>query len=302
MHAKTVIFFLSLFAWLAGCSEGAEYVLIEPEGANSMAHRRRLIDDFEHEKMRMRPNKKIPKVLAIEPTRGSWSNNPALGQSVEWNPDTTNFIRDLIKAELGPPEVRTVTLAIEQLEDQTGSAVWAIKAKVIVGCGSSAFEFYVDWRNGTTFSLPMSALEVAAMWNTEFSPVNPPNLLIGAWVGKGGKYTRRPTYSVSSSAEPGSFSDVVQIPKFASKVRFIATSGNDEMYLPGASFGYFVISYPSGARTTKFPILTAGDFSTMYKLLAIDGIPIPEGARAVQFFNSDGAATIYFIVEFELDL
>jgi hypothetical protein len=245
-------------------------------------------------------------VTPVEARRGPWTGNPNLGQFIQFAPTLGNRTSILKMGEWGMPSVRTVTLGIEVVDESIDSS-FAMVAEVIVGAGGTTKTFEMDWKNGTSFTLPMNAIEVVAKPHPD-SDVGPlENIRLAAWIGEGSRVNRRPTYTVLLKdfgtglplIPTGSSSQRITIPNFATAVRFndvntpntMFNAGNSAFFMP-ASVGLVAVK---AVHTNMFTPAQA------YVVFSYDGIDINEFSRYMFFANVCGS-DVQGWAEFELDL
>jgi hypothetical protein len=133
--------------------------------------------------MRRRPEPPQPSAsVYVQPTpHGLWSGNNNFGFEVPFRPESRNRQQIIKLPEWGEPAVWTVSLGLDYSE-----AAWPanlvrgfeIVGEISYGIGGAIETAFVDWIQGTTFSLPMNAISVSAFYTVltiEGPPAVQPN-------------------------------------------------------------------------------------------------------------------------------
>lgn len=271
------------------------YVDTDPIGDNP-----RIFDDqFEmrsREKERTPPN--VQAVTPIPQRTGPWSCNNQLGVEQPFAPDANNIQTILKLDEWGFPELWTIALGIDYglPDDLIDTDLFEVTAVLQFGIGGVVQEVEVDWKNGTTISLPMNALNVIVRYSAprigrSVSTI-PDNLRLRVALSKGSLPSAEPTRSfIIANNEPL----IVPVPKFAKSLFLVPPD------LSNDTFGFYTQDW----RVVFRPSVTAaaGRSSARYQISQcvswidftnelIGGpmwLPVPPFARFVEITDAAGA-------------
>lgn len=182
-----------------------------------------LIDDYPSAKTRMAPTPVSP----VDTRHGPWTGNQVLGASRFWDPATIGQQTIFKLPEWGMPKMWTVSLGID-----TTQAVWVgptafdLTAEIIFGSGGSHQSIEVDWVNGSSISLPASAIEVVArLYNDTHIPfASPSNVRLSVQVGHGAIGVPSATRSYHIFCRSMTSSTPIRIPPFAKWFSILNTS------------------------------------------------------------------------------
>lgn len=228
-----------------------------------------------------------PDLIAVAPPppgNMAWSGSNNLGNVVPFAPTADNSQSILRLDEWGPPEMWTISLAIDDIGDWSAfnSAVPELDynatpiALISYGAGGTTIDLEVDWRNGTQFSVPMNAIDIACEWTAGSSTgvlAAPPGLRISALLGRGscvGHATRTLTVQDLNNNGP----QLLEIPPFTKELELY-------YFLPSiipvvATTGLVIGSFYTGTGMANAQtVLFAADFSNRLK------IPVTPGCRYV---------------------
>lgn len=270
------------------------YVDTDPVGDDP-----RIFDDqFE---MRSREKERSPKnvqATTIIPQRsGPWSGNNQLGIEQGFAPDANNQQTILKLDEWGFPEVWTVTLGLEfQQPALIPQAVnFEVTAILQFGTGGAVQEVEVDWKNGTTITLPFNALNVIAKYNAPIfargGGTIPPSLRLRVTLAKGALQNSEPTRSYSFQSDEDL---IVSLPKFAKSLFLCPTDLN--ALSPFAFYTQdWIVRFVSNDAS---PIGASATYRISQCVSWIDftnqlvggpmWLPVPPYARAVRILTSAG--------------
>lgn len=233
-------------------------------------------------------------VTVIPPRGGEWSN------SLNWGNSFNGPMPNRVGVEIpvftldntyGPPSVHTVTLWSSQ---NIGATNGDIRAHVRYGAGGFRGEFYADWFNGASFSLPLTNVRITAQtWlpnaTALYSPANG-NILIGANVGRGSSGCAVPlTYTESQVTLANAATQSYQAPPFAKGFALLMT-GNDD---PATATNVDIRI--RGATAVSGIIYDAQVFAGAQPML------LPGGTNQIDIVNGSGG-NIDFIVQWILGL
>lgn len=241
-------------------------------------------------------------VSIVSPKTGPWTGNNQLGIERVFAPDANNRQTILKLDEWGFPQMWTLALGLSYDADEYGSSglvlgSFGLVAEVEFGCGGVIQYVEIDWKIGTTITLPMNAVNVVASYSsvpTEGGEVAlPPDLRLRANIVHGSLTQANPTRTLNL-AELGTS---VLIPPFARRFRLIPQldpltfySQIDEVRLGG-----------TGSPASN--IVTTHLYSQFVSYLDVVGatvgaptwIDIPEMARFVHALGSTDA-----LIQFEI--
>lgn len=251
-----------------------------------------LVDDFDF---------KTPR--NAQRNRPNWVGNLQLGQLISFDPDTDIRATVLKMQNYGPPVVRTVSLWVDWNEDTPASEYeFSLIAEVNAGCGGAVQTFEVDWHNGACFTIPCSSLEVVCRYENKFGQFDPPEgLKVSAMIGSGVGRSPYPTRTLGlSTAIPAGSADLVEVPRFARKLRLIdlvETSPTLTSVYDALNTIIFSATNPLSGTL----VVNASYVSLDRDFALIQGMPIPNGARWV-YLENNTSDLVYFLWEFELGL
>lgn len=258
-------------------------------------------DDFDrraHE-LNRKPFSGIKKVSPLELRRGPWSGNNQLGSELEFAPDVNNVQTILKLDEWGMPQVWTVMLGTSYTGDVTDDLFgFGVEALVSVGCGGITQEFICDWVEGTTFQVPMNAINVQARYTIAQNALIPPDLRLKVNVARGGLTTRGPTSTVRDpdllnlDLPAGGFK-LFQIPKFAHRMQVVSATDPLSTYAAAN-----ILTFRTGVGLSVDTARFNGDTLLQFP----DGVPIPNATRYARFANNSGVDLVNFAMIFYLAL
>jgi hypothetical protein len=125
---------------------------------------------------------------------GLWSANNNFGFETLFRPEASNRQQIIKLPEWGEPAVWTVSLGIDYTETGWSAGAGYVRGFEIVGeinygIGGATQTIFVDWIQGTTFSLPMNAISVNAFYSSitsESGPtVQPSDLMLRVLLARG---------------------------------------------------------------------------------------------------------------------
>jgi hypothetical protein len=195
-----------------------------------------------------RRDKGTPMVQLAYPRKGIWSGHNQLGVELPFEPDVNREQTIFKLDEWGFPQIWTISLAFTIEKELIPGQIFDAVGEINFGSGGIVQTFEVDWVVGTTFSLPMNAVNVRARWNDVAA--------FGGFLPPGGA-------RLSVIAARGSTRHAR-----ATKTEFFAIPGLDTgplvgpqstVVLPIPSFAKSVIITPVGA-TDAAAIYSAGTF------------------------------------------
>ena len=236
-------------------------------------------------------------VQVTHPKNGPWSGNNQLGIQQPFAPNSNNEQTILKLDEWGFPEVWTVLLGVtydaNQLSADTDGFV--INCLAVVGCGGTTQQVSLDWKNGTSFSAPMNALNIIARYFATPDSV-PSDLRLNVTIAKGKLTSTPPTNTRDFVATAGAFSGVVEVPQYTQRLYLVGSGGATP---PGAVY--------DPANFLKFSANSAVTAGTVQKIRADQilnysaGYPLGRSSRFVSYFNGT-AGTVPGSLIFELGL
>jgi hypothetical protein len=238
-----------------------------------------MMDDFTMRARRLQA-KQVPATPPVFPLplrqHPMWMNNNELGIEALYQPDGAGFQTILKMDPWGMPQVWTVALGIDYdpaLVPGVGDGEFGVTAIVNFGSGGVTQQFEVDWAEGTTFSLPMNAINVIAKYS-DFTGKNntPPDLKLRVNLSQYGG--NQHNAFKSELLAPADISPVSRIPKFARRLSIMRGEFGDAW---AAGTTYTFRGDPAGGFGAT------GDFTGAEFLanFAGEGVPIPPTARSV---------------------
>lgn len=307
MNLLKLVLVVSLL--LAACGSGPETDPLDVQEDTPMTDPR--VWPLTDQPMKAPTRKGVNVVAPVEPRQGPWTGNSSLGQGQAFAPDTNNRQSIIKTGEWGRPQVRTVSLALQydRLAASNSGVNFNVVASVLCGVGGTTHEFEVDWDNGAEFSVPCNSVQITAIYGSPFGgPFVPPSdLRLSAMVGEGRSWCTPPTRTYSSlptangaySTFPdplgGAPKNYLVIPPYAKLLKVLPLNVIAPNY--GAVF--------AAANRLEFYASPAvpGDCGIWpgSQLAFQEGIPIPNGARIIRFFNGSGN-TINAFFQFVLAL
>ena len=225
--------------------------------------------------------------------------------------ETAVFERTILKLdEWGVPAVWTVALSTNfesKLGDNDDEAFF-LSGQFEIGAGGVVDQFEVDWRNGTTFRLPMNAFsaKVRGLVGTPAGgagSVIPEGLAARVLLSRSNQsglppqVTRLGQLSTNGAVDPSSPSTA--IPKYAKSFRPLGVThaAADAMFAAGNYWDFYATRGVGGTLVGSIRAADAANY-----LGGIGGIPIPNPARFIVFNNNAAPADIRFDYVFELSL
>jgi hypothetical protein len=275
-----------------------------------------IMDDFTLRALRHQA-KQVPGTPAVFelPLRQHpmWSGNNSLGVEVPIADvsETAVFERTVLKLdEWGMPDVWTVSLStnfVSKFGVNDDEAFFLI-GSFEIGCGGAVDQFEVDWRNGTTFRLPMNALSVKVR-GLVGDPAGgagsaiPTDLAVRVLVSKSNQSGLPPQatsfgqLSTNGAVDPSTPASA--IPKYAKSFRPLGLThaAADAMFAAGNYWDFYATKGSGGTLIGSIRALDAVNY-----LGGVGGIPIPNPARFVVFNNNAAPADVRFDYVFDLCL
>lgn len=271
-----------------------------------------LVDDFTLRAARQRARQApaLPLVMPVPlRTHPIWTSNNSLGFELRIDDASASalFERTVLKLdEFGMPETWTLALStnFEANSDNADQAFFLV-GLLEIGSGGVVDQIGVDWRNGTTFRLPMNALnlKVRGFFGTPAGgpgSVVPSGFAVRAILSRANQSGLPPQLTAQLSASNGAAdpSDTaVAVPKYAKTFKPVATTAAaaTAMFAAGNFWEFWATS---GAGGTLIGTLRAQDVPSYLG----GGIPIPNPARFVSFNNNAAPAALDYRVVFDLSL
>lgn len=246
------------------------------------------------------PTKKAVNVVApVEPRQGPWTGNSSLGQMQAFAPDAKSRQSIIKTGEWGRPQVRTVSLALQydRFSPHNTMANFNIIANVLCGVGGTTHEFEVDWDNGASFSVPCNSVQITAVYSSVFGgpPTVPEGLFLSAMVGEGRSWSTPPTrtyaaqltlnLAYSNFYDPfgGPSHNYLVIPPFAKLLKVLP----GVVIAPPNYGAVFNVNNRVEFYTAPAAVADCGIWPGS-QLAFQEGIPIPNGARIIRFWNGSG--------------
>lgn len=236
-------------------------------------------------------NREASMVAAVPPPPGiqaPWSGSLNLGNVASFNPDSQNRQTILKLDEWGPPEIWTVSLAIDSYDDSPDVMAdvpsWAVTAEIVFGSGGSSQTILVDWDNGSQISLPMNAVSVVAIYNGGLisDPTPPVDLNLGVQLSRGVRGGNFPPTCTIAHAEMTDDGETynIEIPPFAKAVRIVPQSAA----LMPAMNGFSFETRRSDGIAYDIQVIRGSEIDPNVAIM------IPHGARSI-LVNQVGAVT-----------
>jgi hypothetical protein len=252
-------------------------------------------------------------VYAQPTPHGIWSNNNNFGFELAFAPNGTNRERVINLPEWGEPVVWTVSLGIDFSENDWPGTTrgFDVVAEVAYGVGGATETVLVDWLAGTTFSVPMNALSINAVWafpeTGGAGSERPEDVVLRVLLARGARgggvaptkfatlLNGEPYVTLVDNAVAG---PVARIPKFGRKLRLAPLDRDDLTSLLGSNNFVRFFSAPDPA-VSAFP---TGTFFIDASLLQ-SGVVVPAFSKYVSIENvGGGAAGAEVQLNFELEL
>jgi hypothetical protein len=179
----------------------------------------------------------------VQPTpHGHWSSNNNFGSEVSFMPDANNRQRVIKLPEWGEPAPWTVSLGIDYSENawpSGGSRGFEVVAEVTYGSGGATQMVLIDWIQGTSFSAPMNAISIDAIYSIPFFPhgVQPSDLTLSVLLARGSTASSIPPSKSATSLDGQLFAILdnntvadppARIPKFGKFLVVDARQGHDK--------------------------------------------------------------------------
>lgn len=145
----------------------------------------------------------VQAVPAMPMDNAAWSGSNSLGNIVDFAPDDNNRQIILKLDEWGPPDMWTISLAIDRTIPNMiwgGSATFEIVALIDFGVGGSTQRIEADWIDGTMLTVPMNALSVTAVYENPWPYFS--GLRLGAQIARG---TRAGSYAPTKQLHINAF-------------------------------------------------------------------------------------------------
>lgn len=255
-------------------------------------------DQFEQRSRELQHTPPASSATSIIPSKkGPWSGNNQLGIEQAYQPDGNGYQTILKMDEWDFPKLWTISLGIAYnpaLISGGGNAQFSIDGLIQFGSGGVTQEFEVDWAEGTTFSIPMNAINVIARYSDFTSKNNTPSdLVLRVNLSQGGSPQGiPPTRSFLLDVANAAF-EVVLIPKFARRLRVQRGFGD-----VGGAWDANVFYNFRGTGTGLAGDLGGFTGAEYLANFAASGVPIPASARSVRITNiSGGSVTLWTIFD-----
>lgn len=244
---------------------------------------------------------------------GIWSNNNNFGFELPFGAQRNNRVRIISLPEWGDPVVWTVSLGLD-----FSDAAWPgadrgfdIVAEVAFGVGGATETVHVDWLDGTTFSVPMNAISINAVWafpeTASAGSSRPEDLKLRVLLARGARGGGlAPTkFAPLLNGEPyvtlvdnAIATPVARIPRFGRKLLLAPLDRDDLTSLLGSSNFVRFYSAPDPGGTA----LPTGAFAINAELLR-SGVQVPAFSKFATLENvGGGAAGAEVQLNFQLDL
>ncbi|MEO8900348.1 MAG: hypothetical protein ABI627_02390 [Polyangiaceae bacterium] len=250
----------------------------------------------------------------VQPTpHGHWSSNNNFGSEVSFMPDANNRQRVIKLPEWGEPAPWTVSLGIDYSENawpSGGSRGFEVVAEVTYGSGGATQTVLIDWIQGTSFSAPMNAISIDAIYSIPFFPhgVQPSDLTLSVLLARGSTASSIPPSKSATGLDGQLFSILdantiadppARIPKFGKRLFVMPLSRVDnEDLLTGNNYIRF-FSAPD-VNGLAFAVGTI----QIDQAVLLQGVLVPPYAKYVTLENVGGGITgfIEAFYNFELQL
>jgi hypothetical protein len=257
-----------------------------------------MVDDFTLRAARQRAMQQpgLPAAYSV-PLRDSplWNGNPELGIEQPYQPDGDGFQTILKMGMWGPPTLWTVSLGITYnpaLIPAVGDGKFSVDGLIRYGSGGVTQEFEVDWSEGTSFSLPMNAINVIARYSDFTGGKNntPSDLRLRVNLAQGGYGKLAPTKSALGVIDTGGLNaQNFVIPKFARRLSVQRGSGSTG----GAFSANMTYTFRGNATGGDSGGFDGAEFLANY---AEQGVPIPPTARFVRVSNTTGSLELVWLI------
>lgn len=239
---------------------------------------------------------------------GVWSGNNNFGAEIQFDPELGPRQRVLKLPEWGHPAVWTVSLGIDFAEEVPPITGFEVIAEVTYGTGGATQTVVMDWIQGTTFSVPMNALSIDAVFAPAASAGQPQELTLSALIARGCGETRIPPTKFAALLD-GTLqvsldnNQIVgtpaRVPKFARRLFLVplTTLAYDGLVTASNYIRFFTGPDVTGSA------LPVGSFRIDQRVL-LEGVLVPPFAKYVTLQNQGaGLSTIVqAFYNFELDL
>lgn len=236
-------------------------------------------------------------VSIVRQKTGPWTGSNQLGFEASFAPDANNKQTVFKMDENGDPEVWSIILGCNYLDDTADAFIFAVTAELNIGCGGVTQQVSVDWIEGTVIRASLNALNVIATYDTGGLGVNliPTDLKLRTNLARGNIGGRNPTRTIRSSVGNAipSVTGAIKIPKFAKRL-FVVSGADPAVLYNAANELHFDVNTAATVTLARIDGDQLLNFS--------DGIPIPNGARFVEFVNRSGTVIDFLCFIFELSL
>lgn len=253
---------------------------------------RPMIDDFSLRAARLQSRQpvNIPMGYSL-PLRSHplWSGNNEFGIETGYQPDGDGIQTILKLGEWGPPMLWTISLGIAYNPDLipgSGDGRFSIDGLIRFGSGGVTQEMAVDWAEGTSFSLPMNAVNVMARYSDYTNRKNntPSDLRLRVNLAPGGEVQGYATKSELLFVLTAG-TNFVRIPKYARRLSVQRGSG----IVGGAWSANMLYTFAGGGSGASGD---SGSFTGAEFLaggFAGNGVPVPPTARSLKVTNTTGS-------------
>lgn len=239
-------------------------------------------DTFERRsrELNQKPYRGARLTSVVTQRKGPWSGNNQLGFEVPFEADANQQQTILRMDEWGMPAVWSVMLGLTVDEDLIGTDGFNVVAVVNSGCGGIQQQFEVDWHNGAVFSCAMNAINLVARYDDPVGSLAD-SLRLRACLSPGKLSLVPPTRTLSFSAVALGSSTPIIIPPFAQRVTLMPNETFAPPTPPSLFYDPLNLLRFQRSVTATDGVVVSGDTFLSFS----GGIPIPHGARTLDFFN-----------------
>lgn len=273
-----------------------------------------LVDDFTVRAARHRARQQptLPLVMPVPiRTHPIWTSNNSLGFELVIGNDATEtdiFERTVLKLdEFGMPETWTLSVStnFDARRNVNDNQAFFLAGLLEIGSGGVVDQIEFDWRNGSTFRLPMNALNLkvrGVFGDPAGGPgsIVPPNFAVRAILARSNQSGLPPQATVVANATNGALdpsNSAVAIPKYAKTFKPTATTAAAAAAMFAAG-NFWEFWSTSGSGGTLIATIRAEDLVHYMS----GGVPIPNPARFVGFNNNAAPAALQYRIVFDLSL
>lgn len=240
----------------------------------------------------------VPIVGVLTPRKGGWSGDNQLGH-VEPFRQSSNDRQTVLKLdEWGPPEIWTVSLAIDTRPDDNTLA-YDVVAEINFGAGGSTQVVKIDWNQGAQISLPMNAVNVIAFYRgISVGVTNTNDLRLSAQISRGSRSEGgAPVFTIAKrQILANGAADVFELPAFATGVKLVPSFSGS----PGTiATGDIAEVYHADVIVMTLDNIVAGGVNAAMRgsdFLTIPTLPVAGGARFVRVNNGSGGSITYDLI------